>query len=83
MYIDELLKSWGTFRATKNAAHLEQANKIEPHLKKLPPSHLEAIELHYCDPRPTADKYVQMGIARDRYFDLLQHAKLFLNHWVA
>lgn len=54
--------------------------KLDECIKRLPPDHRTAIVVHYTHPGTAKAKMARLDWSRERYYDLLDHGKVFVAH---
>lgn len=54
--------------------------RLDECVRKLPPDHCVVVVAHYTRPGTAKAKRAQLDMSRDRYYELLDHARVFLSH---
>ena len=54
--------------------------RVDDAVKRLPADHRVVIVWHYTQPGTAKSKQAKLDMSRDRYYELLDHARLFVAH---
>ncbi len=54
--------------------------RLDDAIKRLPDDHRVVVVWHYTQPGTAKSKQARLDMSRDRYYELLDHARLFVAH---
>lgn len=54
--------------------------RLDDAIKRLPGEHRVVVIYHYCQPGTAKAKQARLDMTRDRYYELLDHARVFVSH---
>lgn len=54
--------------------------RLDDAIKRLPDDHRIVVVWHYTQPGTAKSKQARLDMSRDRYYELLDHARLFVAH---
>lgn len=52
--------------------------RVDHCVHRLPAEHRKVVVVHYLQPGRAAEKWRDLGITRDRYYELLDHGRVFV-----